>query len=1027
MVYMDINGGKTIRKYSKRYYYYKLADIGINVPWVGTTITYLKNRYESALPTAPELKDTTPIRPSKKIALKNTMKKLDIDEKKGYRTIEDRLPPILKDTTPIKSSKKITLKKTFDSLDEAVNKKREENIQRRITALEKRVNNIIREEPELEEELPLKIGEYRRVGVNSGKKSRKYTRLIDVANYTAVKYDYGEENEELITIKRDLEALKRIPKTPAISGIIKDYKKRIAEIIDNRPAPTSVGIGDYYKAIMGLKFINVRVFIDTQYGEKALNLTRKEFNNLMKKYYDYVNGDIDEIITTNEVVGSDAEFDIIFDDIITSKFSITVENEITKHNPINVKGENVACRRYAGKIYNGYLLICENPPTHIKKKRVNCLKWCMMKAGRVDLEGVNVFNHGELRGDFDDTAMGLWITEKKDKTAHCLLVRCMFPCEKIEFRDPVLGNVTCAEISVPVKDLPMTITPMNGGGKYNKKNGLKVWVNDGFDMEKSYPIVVRIEHDIINKFKPEYICTFDYETVYGWDYFLRPYSLAYVIKQVDGDEVLRKCIISSELDASYLNERFMQDLEKFKNVLCVSFNGSRFDNFLLVGDLIGKYGDKENYAFATNNDILTMKFNGNMYLDLARFCVGSLDKNLKNFGCTFNKTVFDHEKTQMDFFSKKYLDIDEKELIAYNINDVVSLMELYEKVHMAVKQVTGLDIYDYMTLGQLGMDKCRSTGPAYFKFRFQEKKIEESKKFDEDPWEEFYNFMRKSIIAGRSQIFKQGHFSIDLDRDEKLMNGEIPFDGICSLDVKSLYPFIMMTCKFPYGMVYDSKPEWSIEQKLRYPGVYHVKVISQPARNIIPKRGDTLDWNYAGPFDTVLTTVDIKMLLNYGSDIIVGKGIYFTQEDHVFVNYLTPLLREKSKQDALKNKKQPYNASIREICKLGANAISGKMCQRVFENTTKLYGNYRENEALDAFIKQHHDVTIPLVTDLFTVVQGKKDKLKYNRMAPAHIGSFIYSYSRAFMYKFLNLFEDQVYCTDTDSIHINKFVYHNAV
>lgn len=105
------------------------------------------------------------------------------------------------------------------------------------------------------------------------------------------------------------------------------------------------------------------------------------------------------------------------------------------------------------------------------------------------------------------------------------------------------------------------------------------------------------------------------------------------------------------------------------------------------------------------------------------------------------------------------------------------------------------------------------------------------------------------------------------------------------VDVKSLYPTVVGGCvdeKNILGFVVDypiGKPEWVETQDASKIGFYECTIKGQKEEimNVIPLRGETLDWKYKGEIKCVLSSVDIEVIKNHhGSECVeVGKGIEF--------------------------------------------------------------------------------------------------------------------------------------------------------
>ena len=486
---------------------------------------------------------------------------------------------------------------------------------------------------------------------------------------------------------------------------------------------------------------------------------------------------------------------------------------------------------------------------------------------------------------------------------------------------------------------------------------------------------------------------FDYETVYNDAGYLIPYSISCIKVQngKNGHYTSDKFFdMSKNCNELFINWMMQKRDYNYDNIL-VGYNSSRFDNYILVEGLLNNDMLNSNSVFMAGNSILKLTFDSFKTLDLCRFLMVPLKNACKGFGCDLQKGTLEHKfiqdlyfnsENKDDFFKK--LQKHEKEIETYNILDCESLCELFFKVKKCTKEMLNCNIEDFLTISQMSYDMWNKTDHG----------VLPPKKH------EIANFFRKSMIAGRSQIFKPGHFK-----------GEYQ-----SLDVKSLYPYVMMGCQFPIGE--EIETDTYISNKL---GVYRCKINKQPDDNIIPfrQKDKPLNWTYKGSFECVLTSVDIENLRDFNSDIEIYEGYYWeNSSSDVFKDYFNPIKEEKTRQDEYKdNGNKLYNPSKRSFCKLLLNSLSGKVGQRRFLESNKLVKNEKE---INKFIEKNNDIEIQIINESDSLfLKGKLKEKKYRQLneKPVFLAPFIYSYARTHMYKSVISKIDSKRAMDTDSLH----------
>lgn len=545
--------------------------------------------------------------------------------------------------------------------------------------------------------------------------------------------------------------------------------------------------------------------------------------------------------------------------------------------------------------------------------------------------------------------------------------------------------------------------------------------------------------------RPRRYMFFDFETVYNEKGKLYPFALSSILyddKWEKIDDFFHADTIG--IKRTSIRERFTRYIKKHNSAeyrtIMISYNGARFDNFLL-GEMLAQSGLlKGNNMQMANGAILRMRFMHYTVIDLCRFVMLPLKVACEGFKCELNKLEFDHtevQRAQNNGELGSWIKTNYDKLKDYNDRDNVVLMQLFKKVKESINELTGQEIEKFMTISQMTYEHWRKD--------WGEDKVP-------PPLEENVKRVRQSIIAGRSQAFKKGFF----DLCETL--------GLNSLDVKSLYPFVMMICLFPTGQEIRTEV---VKEGL---GIYCVRIKKQPKTKIIPNRQKDcpLNWDYEGEFVTVLTSVDIEVLKDYNAEFdyitfmekdladaklefekaskkhkensalykkakskyqsemrrIVEEndktiGFYWETSDYIFKDYVEPFKNAKTQQDEWKGKgDEKYNAALREMIKLYLNSLSGKVGQREYLKDVSFCFN---DNQLQTFSKTHSDIVYDEIPRMNCIkVEGTNTAYKYKKenAKPVHIAAFIYSYARSHMYRSILSKADNKFFTDTDSCHM---------
>ena len=539
-----------------------------------------------------------------------------------------------------------------------------------------------------------------------------------------------------------------------------------------------------------------------------------------------------------------------------------------------------------------------------------------------------------------------------------------------------------------------------------------------------------------SKKRKELLFFYDLETIFDKNdsNFLKPYSASWFIHDPENEFVydenkhFKQCGFSKGRNCMDALMKAISTCPKGCVYTICGFNSSRFDNFFLA-DVATKNCMLDRYNFMyVNNSILSMSLcNGNRVFDLCRFVASSLKKACDDFKTNPKKmegychTVPQHHFNEGGFDGlNKFIDDNYDFVEKYNKLDVLSLCDLLMKVREGVKQLFGgAIITDYMTIGQMSYKIFTDKN---------EEELLKPKTLEDD------TFIRSSLCAGRTQAYYKRN----------------KYEGkLKMVDVKSLYPFVMMNREYPVGE-YKETPEY-VEGKL---GIYRVKIISQNmkwqdeevngfmdsnpqykkefAPIVYPLRSEDktvpLNWEHRGEINGKLTSIDIECIRRNGGDVEVYEGIYWEKKSaSVFTKYLEPLMLEKNRQDELKHKKSiEYNVSLRELCKLFSNCLSGKVIQKNYEDIFMRVVTKKDLEEVLKKVEGSNFSVYAHGSNFYFEGKLKKELTFKPSSKPSQLGVFTYAYAREYMYetilnKYVCLYED------TDSALLPQCEYERLI
>lgn len=493
----------------------------------------------------------------------------------------------------------------------------------------------------------------------------------------------------------------------------------------------------------------------------------------------------------------------------------------------------------------------------------------------------------------------------------------------------------------------------------------------------------------------------------------------------DCGETFIKWLLENQADYAYGNEFFPSvrfDL--------ISFNGSNFDNILLLRDLLTYTKDEITVSdvFYNGNSLLGLKINNrHSVFDVAKHLTGSLKSLCESFkvNCVA-KGSFDHHKAQK--LHEKGLLIEtiknDLELIEYNNNDVLSLAVIYQRYADSLCQNEysaefGKHLADHKTIGGIIWKIAKKYWSSLLIEQSEEgKRVKKPVSFPKLSYTQ-YSDVLKYKCAGRVEMFN----GIQNVKEE-----------VVSLDECSMYPYTMAIMKgayFPCGELVETDIEISDKIGFYYCDINQSNLKGNNLPNIYPEKvyvKDVLIENDWGTNKTLenycISTVMIAQLRKYGCDVVVKNGFYFTDKVRGcdLFKFILGFMQMKNEQDGYKlSKPALYNSALRETLKLMMNSMSGKVIEGLHCDKTEVVD---ENK----FLKLQQNKNVESITCINIV--GNKVYASYKKFEeplikkqrPIYLGVLIYDYSKCYIYDtaYSVIGLDRLLYTDTDACKFRK-------
>ncbi len=445
--------------------------------------------------------------------------------------------------------------------------------------------------------------------------------------------------------------------------------------------------------------------------------------------------------------------------------------------------------------------------------------------------------------------------------------------------------------------------------------------------------------------------------------------------------------------------KFVEYMNTQENKIFIAHNGSRFDNYFLINEMI-KQDITPKKLLCNNGAYMSFLFGkGNKVIDSINFLSCSLKDACKSFDIPqeFWKSEFDHRKIKTWEDTEKYKD----EVIAYLDLDVISLKMCWEKFSTKIYDNFKIHTHDFITTSSMAYCIWENTNKDIICL----------------PTERELEFIRRSTYGANVYPVKKHFKSKEYD---KVISGEMKYEDVNDylkiMDVVSLYPTSMLN-EFPVG-----KARWTINQEdTKKMGIWEINF--KPRKDLIvsqlPRKVNAGIIHSLEDGTGVYNSIDILRAKDAGYEIEYLRGLVWDETSKVFNDYVNRVfeLKNKSREDG--------DAVMYAISKLLLNGLYGKTLQRPIYLETKIITKYED--AIN-FINTHEEMTDICVLNTNAVLYSGNIKQKNKQSAitkPTQLGSFVLGYSRSIMYDIQksidpSLTQPVFYYTDTDCFHVHS-------
>lgn len=470
-------------------------------------------------------------------------------------------------------------------------------------------------------------------------------------------------------------------------------------------------------------------------------------------------------------------------------------------------------------------------------------------------------------------------------------------------------------------------------------------------------------------------------------------------------------------DLTYLFQR-LTELHNKKRYTIVYIHNQDFDIRFIIKYCLDHKIDY--HAISSGSSIISLIIQSIRvkFIDTMQFLQCKQEKAEKIYNVPSKYTKINCE----DIFNKPYIkwtNSDKKRLKAHNLNDVIALHIIIERLRQELFKICSVDFLTILTPASLSIKAYRKfmhepiNNPFVYQ-KWNNEKHHISYHYDK----ENYDFVKQSYHGGRTEVFNTDYH-----------------ENVIYFDKVSMYPYVMKEKIYPKGWgikYHNTQSDKSellqmIQSKNKfkhYEGFIKCCITFNPNIQyplLAEKRNNKLMFTNCKKIN-VFTLPELRYLYElyqYDSDFSITpiEGFIFPESSDYFSTYISRLFDIKSQNQGPK----------RTLAKLLMNSLYGKFGQ-AYERDESIYQVFDSLDSALAFqdTLPQDSTKLKEKDGIYTIIK-KEHSISVKSFMNVAIASYITAYARIELTKQLHYCESKnipVYYCDSDSFVISNHYKH---